>query len=650
VDRLAEVDALPSHLGGEVGHSKRRRLPERIAAHLRRDLPLAILDACIVFGAYLVPLVLRFEAAVPERYWFGYRTFVPVAAFVHLVANYLFGLYGQMWRYASVQEARRVVISGVGGGALVFVASLFSGGGVNPLPKSVVILGSILSFLGFGAMRFQSRLFALRRGSVSQERARVLVVGAGDGGAAVVKDLLRNPSFGLDPVGLVDDDARKVGRSLHGVPVVDRLRAIPTFVERHSIDQVLLAIPSATSGLVRDVAALCEQGDVVLRVLPSVKEAIAGRITARDIRDLRIEDLLGRQQVDTDLDSVAGILQGRRVLVTGAGGSIGAEISRQVNGFAPASLVLVDSDETHLHDILVELDGDSECEGVLADVRDGDKMLAVFMRYRPEVVFHAAAHKHVPVLETYPEEALFTNVIGTANVVDAAVAAGVDRFVLISTDKAVKPASVMGSSKWFAEQLIWSAQFNGSQFSAVRFGNVLGSRGSVIPTFFRQIAQGGPVTVTDPDMTRYFMSVHEAVQLVLQATALSRGGEVFTLEMGEPINVLELARDVIRLSGRVPGKDVEIRITGRRPGEKVMEDIVNADEEQVPSGHPAITAARPPVPDRGALRRAVSRLETLAREGRSEELAVAMKLLAGIPLEPERTEMVLEPVGNEIRI
>jgi FlaA1/EpsC-like NDP-sugar epimerase len=318
------------------------------------------------------------------------------------------------------------------------------------------------------------------------------------------------------------------------------------------------------------------------------------------------------------------MLSGRRVLITGAGGSIGSEIARQVAALGPEALILADHDETHLHELLTELDSDV-AHPVLMDVRDQQEATDIFMRFRPHVVFHAAAHKHVPLLESHPKEALSTNVLGTANVADAAAAVGVQRFVLISTDKAVRPLSVMGASKWFAEQVVRSLHGNGTIFCAVRFGNVLGSRGSVIPTFFRQIARGGPVTVTDPGMARYFMSIPESVQLVLQAAALSEGGEVFTLDMGEPTVIIDLAKDVIRLSGRVPGRDVEIEITGTRPGEKLVEEIADAIEESVPSAHPKIVISRPPVPDRAALGRAIREMETLGAEGRRDELAERLK-------------------------
>lgn len=609
-------------------------LPEVVVSHVRRDIPLALLDVSVVLLAYLTTLVLRFEGSVPvpvdpgdPNWWRGYWTFVPFAALVHLGSNYAFRLYRRMWRYASIHEARQLGLAGLASTAIIVV----TGGWLwptRPLPLSVLLFGAVTAVLGFGAIRFQSRLFAYRRRAVAPADRRVLVVGAGAAGSMVLKDILENRSLGLHPVGVVDDDARKVGLRLHGVPVLGSRAAIPPLVERLGADEVLLAIPSATSDEVRDVAALCEEADVPLRVLPSVQEVVGGRVTARDIRDLRIEDLLGRQQVRTDLESVRALIAGRRVLVTGAGGSIGSEIARQVVALGPASLTLLDHDETHLHDLLVDLDDGGVAEPVLADIRDPDRIHAIFADRRPEVVFHAAAHKHVPILEAHPEEALRTNVIGTANVADAAAAAGTQRFVLISTDKAVSPTSAMGASKWLAERVVLSWQRPGSILCAVRFGNVLGSRGSVIPTFFRQIAKGGPVTITDPSMARYFMSTHEAVQLVLQAAALSRGGEVLTLDMGEPVNILALARNLIRLSGRVPGRDVEIQVVGARPGEKLVEEIVDLTEDSIPSGHPSILAARPPTPDRRALRRAIRELESLAAEGRSRDLAERMRALA----------------------
>jgi FlaA1/EpsC-like NDP-sugar epimerase len=610
--------------------------PGKIVARVKRDMPLVLLDLACVLAAYLGSLVLRFDGSVPVPYWDNFWTLIPVITIVHLLANQIFGLYGRMWRYASVLEARKVLLAGASGGAVLALVTIVLGGRLRLLPLSVVIVGAGLSVMGFGAIRFESRLFAFRRRTVLSERSRVLLVGAGDAGNMILKDLLHNPSLGLDPVGIIDDDPRKHQLVMHGVPIVGDRTATRSMIERHEVDQVLLAIPSATSDLVRDVAATCEETDVSLRVVPSVKESLSARVTARDIRDLKIEDLLGRQQVDIDLDAVAAMVRGKRVLVTGAGGSIGSEIARQVVQLSPEALFLLDHDETHLHEVLTEIDGRYEVQSLLADIRDRIPILEIFMRHRPEIVFHAAAHKHVPLLETHPDEAMFTNVVGTANVADAAVTAGSEQFVLISTDKAVRPASVMGASKWFAEQLVWSLQNNGCRFSAVRFGNVLGSRGSVIPTFLRQIHMGGPVTVTDPSMTRYFMSVQESVQLVLQAATLSKGGEVFTLDMGEPVNILELAKGVIRLSGLIPDKDVDVAIVGARPGEKIVEDVVNADEEPLASSHPAIVVSRARPPDRVALRHAFRELQALAAEGLTEQLGTELKQL------PERDLQEIE--------
>jgi FlaA1/EpsC-like NDP-sugar epimerase len=609
-------------------------LPDRVVQILRRDIPLALLDAVVVVTAYTLPLVVRMDGKIPPTYWQGLKASLPLFLLLHLSANFVFGLYGQMWRYASVEEARRVVLAGVTGLALVIIGGLALG--PYPLPRSVIPAGAVLSFVGFGALRFQTRLFAFHRRAVKADGApeRVIIFGAGDAGAMVLRDLSQNAQLGLRVVGMVDDDPRKRGRAIADVRVMGNRRDIPGLVERLSATQVLFAVPSATGDLVGEVAALCEEADVRMRVLPTVREVIGGVVTARDIRDLSIEDLLGRRQVEMDLDAVRDLIAGRRVLITGAGGSIGSEIARQVAAFEPDVLDLLDSDETHLHDAVATIPLDQKTTQLLADVRDRDRMLEIFAERAPEVVFHTAAHKHVPVLEAHPREAVYTNVLGTANVVEAAAATGTERFVLISTDKAIRPQSVMGASKRLAEEIVRGFMPPGTTACAVRFGNVLGSRGSVIPTFLRQIQAGGPVTVTDPAMKRYFMSITEAVQLVLQAAALSEGGDVLTLDMGEPVSIMDLARKVIRLSGRVPGRDIEIVISGARPGEKIVEDVRDEGEELLPSAHPSIFVTRPSRPDRAALRRTLHHLDSLCAS-RSDaaivEVLEAATTLEGIP-------------------
>jgi FlaA1/EpsC-like NDP-sugar epimerase len=614
-----------------------RSLATRIVAHVRRDVPLAFLDMVAVVVAYLVPLVLRFEGSVPAGYWGSFWTVLPLVVAIHLAFNLMFRLYGHMWRYASIQEAQRVIAATMAAGVIIVAGNEVAGRmgilaleeQLRPLPLSVAVFGVFLALLGFGAVRFQSRLFAFRRREEGPEPKRVLIVGAGDAGEMVLKDIVRNRALGLRPVGLVDDDRRKRGRRLHGVAVLGARGDIPDLVARHGVEQIILAIPSARGDVVRDVVAACEQADVMLKVLPSVRDIVGGRVSVRDVRELWIDDFLGRQPVETNLEEVRNILAGKRVLITGAGGSIGSEICHQVVGFEPAELLLLDHDETHLYDVSRSLRNRIEPQILLADIRNRERIHTIFTRHRPEVVFHAAAHKHVPFLESHPEEAFHANVMGTANLADMARAAGSERFVLISTDKAIRPTSVMGASKHIAEQILWAlGGREDCRFSAVRFGNVLGSRGSVIPTFFRQIARGEPLTVTDPEMARYFMSVREAVQLVLQAAALSTGGEVFTLSMGEPITIIDLAKRVIRLSGRIPEKDVMISIVGARPGEKLVEEIVDDSEESVPSAHPSISVSRPIPPHPGQLRRSLRELENLAANGHSEDLSERMKALA----------------------
>jgi FlaA1/EpsC-like NDP-sugar epimerase len=610
----------------------RPNLPERVVHRLRRDASLVAMDFAIVLAAYLLPLVLRFDGTVPSTFWRGFWTFAAVAVVIHLLVNYFFGLYGQMWRFASIEEARRLLLAGAAAAAAVIVVDVLWVYPAHLIPLSVVLFGGMLAVGAFGAIRFQARLFGYRRRETEAAAPRrVLIMGAGRAAAMLLQDIREHPEVGLEPVGIVDDARRKFGASLRGINVMGSRAAIPALVERLRVDEVLLAIPSATSELVQDVSTLCERANVALRSLPSRAEIVGGKVTVRDIRDISIEDLLGRQQVETNLGVVFGMLRGRRVLVTGAGGSIGSEIARQVAAFSPSKLVLLDHDETHLYELSLGMDPASAgvpTDYVLADIRDRDRMLAVYAAHAPDVVFHAAAHKHVPLLESHPEEALATNVLGTANVADAAIASGVERFVMISTDKAINTTNVMGASKWLAEQVVRNLDGGETKFCSVRFGNVLGSRGSVIPTFLQQIRNGGPVTVTDPFMARYFMSTREAVQLVLQAGAVSTGGEVFTLEMGEPVNILDLARRLIRLSGRTPDRDVEIKIVGARPGEKLVEEIVDLTDDPMPSPHPGIRAARPPRPSSAKIRSSVRALQRLADAGLVEELAAHMKSVA----------------------
>lgn len=564
------------------------------ASHLKSHLLFMSLDAVAVVLAYGIAEITFFKDHPPALYWRHFLVFCVLALVVHLVANRVLGLYGRIWRHAGIEEARQVMLAAVSALAVLLALHPVLDHSLERVPLTVIFMGGAFNAMAMGALRFHSRLFAWQRGA-RNSGLRVAVIGSRDAGAAAVREMLRSPGAGLVPVAVFDDDARGHGLSLMGVPVVGCIEDLPDACPRYEVQQVLLAIPNPEPRLVNRVLKACEAAGISMKILPSVRDIVSGAehvANVRQAREPRIEDLLGRSTVTTDLGAVQTSLCGTSVLITGAGGSIGSEIARQVSEFKPAQLILLDHDETHLHDAAMATS--TQCDQVLADVTDRAAVFEIFRRYRPDVVFHAAAHKHVPMLETYPVEAAKVNVFGTLNVVQAAVASGTNRFVLISSDKAVRPSSVMGASKRLAEQIVLANCPRGRAYSVVRFGNVLGSRGSVIPTFARQIASGGPVTVTDPDMTRFFMSVEESVQLVLQASVLSAGGEIFMLEMGEPVRILDLARRMIRLSASESGaEEVPIAIIGPRPGEKLHEELRASDEEVFSTPHPDISRLEP---------------------------------------------------------
>lgn len=560
---------------------------ERVLARIRSDGPLAFFDVLVVVVSFMTLLFIRFNGSIPDTYTERLYSFLPVIVAAHLVANWAWGNYGQIWRHASIAEVRRVFLAGATAGAFIFL--------VNPMndlsvPRSVAVVGALGSAMLMGVVRFQVRLLGSRK-HADRTATRVVVVGAGEAGAAILREMQRRPDNGRTPVAVVDDDPRKQGRNLLGTPVVGSTATLDAVVFEHRAEEVLVAMPSADQELLRRIIQGAEMAAVPVKVLPPVRDLLGNAPTVRDARDVKIEDLLGRTQVATDIDSIRATVQGRVVLITGAGGSIGSEISRQVAECQPGRLLLLDHDETHLHDARALITGPNQL--VLADIRDRERMIELFAEVKPDVVFHAAAHKHVPLLEQHPTEAVRTNVLGTRNIVDAAVNANVDRLVFISSDKAVRPSNNLGYSKWLGEQLVLHAMPPGARWCSVRFGNVLGSRGSVIPTFARQISEGGPLTVTDPRMTRYFMSVQEAVQLVLQASTLSEGGEIFMLDMGQPVNILELAERMVRLSGHQVGTEIPIHFTGIREGEKLAEDLQNPEETASPTAHPSILRLTP---------------------------------------------------------
>jgi FlaA1/EpsC-like NDP-sugar epimerase len=552
------------------------------------DALLVGLDVVFVIAAYTGLFFARFDGRLPEVFRRRLFGFLLGAVLVQITFTWLWGCYGRTWRHASIDEARRLVLAGCCSGLVLLVVSGIIGWGRMPL--TVLVAGPLLVAFLQGVARFQERLFAFRRSGDRGEGLRVAVVGGGSAGEAAIRAMRRHPRMGLRPVVVLDDARAMQHRSLHGVPIAGDIDALPELARDFGVHQVLQAITSPRRDLVARVAAVAGRVGVPVRVLPDVSAWMQGLPALRDVRDLRMDDLLGRGQVDLDLTAVHTLLRDRRVLVTGAGGWIGAEILRQVLAFAPRELVGLDHDETHLHDAMSGLEG--PVRGVLGDVRDPLVLADVFEQARPEVVFHAAAHKHVPILEDFACEAVRTNVLGTRHVIEAAVRAGASTLVLISTDKAATPTNVMGASKWLAEQVLLDAAPERMSYRAVRFGNVLGSRGSVVPTFQRQIADGGPVTVTDPRMTRYFMSTAEAVSLVFKAAAIDSDHQLLALEMGDPVNVAELAERMIGLCGLEPGVDIEIRFTGTRPGERLTESVA-APGEAMESLDDSIVALEP---------------------------------------------------------
>jgi FlaA1/EpsC-like NDP-sugar epimerase len=570
----------------------------------------------------------------------------------------LLALYNKLWRYSGVRDLTQIIQASVIGEAAAVVVSLlvarfiqepiFTRSGVNVavenLPWGVIAFDFILTLLLLGGARLVARIAWERpwRNELARDRKKVLVVGAGDAGELVVREMLKTRKITYQPVGLVDDDPRKKNLHIHGVRVVGTTRHLPQLVEEHAAEEVIIAIPSVSGMVVHNIVSMCKKANVNVKTLPGVYELIRGSVTIEQLRDVQVEDILGRGEVTLDLGDVADALRGRIVMVTGAGGSIGSELCRQIAAMNPRRLLLLDHAEDNLFSIHHELETERLVKNavpVVADVKDEALMRAIFAEHRPQLVFHAAAYKHVPLMEHNPPQAFENNSFATLKLARAAVELEVERFVFISTDKAVEPQTVMGTSKALAERIIESMarEQRTTKLMSVRFGNVLGSSGSVVPIFKRQIAAGGPVTVTDERMTRFFMTIPEAVRLVLQAGAMGQGGEIFVLDMGEPVKIVDLAREMIRLSGLEPDKDIAIELTGIRPGEKLDEKLFNDGEEVGRTIHPKImTATRTHIPP-DILARDLERLrEALAADDIEAALQAARVIVepAAVPSAP----------------
>jgi FlaA1/EpsC-like NDP-sugar epimerase len=572
-----------------------------VPRHLR-NRHLLILDALLLGLSTLVAYVVRFEGLD----WGGanlHTALVYLLFSLPLKLGVLLyvGLYRRLWRFAGVAELEHILVATAISASLstLLGAAVLPGLTITPLrvPLSVLFIDACLSVGAVALPRLFIRLFGRRTQWRRLEAARrVLIVGAGAAGEVIVKELLSHPQLGLNPIGFVDDDRSKHGHRLCDLPVHGALAAIKDLVLRYDVEEVIIAMPRAPGAVVREVVRAAMEAGVKTRTVPGIFDIISGRVAVASLRQVEIQDLLRREPIQTDLEQVRVLATGETVMVTGAGGSIGSELCRQLARLEPAQVLVMGHGENSIFDVMAELAErfpNVTAVPIIGDVRDRERMRLIFERYRPYAVFHAAAHKHVPLMEENMAEAVTNNVLGTKNIAELSAEFGVEHLVLISTDKAVRPTNVMGATKRVAEQIVQEiAETHGRNFVAVRFGNVLGSRGSVVPTFLRQIEAGGPVTVTHPEMRRYFMTIPEAVQLVLQAGAIGKGGEVFVLDMGEPVKILDLATDLIRLSGLEVDTDIEIRFSGSRPGEKLYEELFFDSESALPTGHPKVLRAK----------------------------------------------------------
>ena len=575
--------------------------------NIRFYLMLAI-DSVLFASAFTLAYLLRFEFALNQYYVAQIAGVLPFLIPLKLCIFFFFRLYKGMWRYCSMEDFWRL--------SQASVVSMFALVGIlafketcSTIPRSVFAIDTLLTFVLTGGLRMGIRsLYAATTSpkgfgafflpgmrSLQKNPKKVLIVGAGGSGVKIVRETFDNPNLGCKVVGFLDDDPAKLGRAVHGVPILGTVDALPEVILKLDVKEVFISVPSATGAQMRRIVDICKRSGTPFKTLPAIGEIIDGKVSVRALRDVNYEDLLRRPPVRLDTDGIKDYLSDRTILLTGAGGSIGSELCRQVIRYNPKGLVLVDKCEENLFNMQAELRDEhkfTNFHGILCAVQNRSLMERVFETYQPDVVFHAAAYKHVPILERNPWEAVYNNVLGSKVTMEMAQRFQAERFVLVSTDKAVRPANVMGASKRLAELILQSQIQDGTRFMGVRFGNVVGSSGSVVPLFQKQIRRGGPVTVTHPDITRYFMTIPEAVQLILQAGAIGTGGEIFVLEMGTPVKIAEIAGDLIRLSGKEPDTDIPIVFTGLRPGEKLYEELVTDGEDVAPTRHEKIRMLR----------------------------------------------------------
>jgi FlaA1/EpsC-like NDP-sugar epimerase len=627
-------------------------------------------DSCLIIGSLLLAYVLRFEGNIPAHEWEHFYSAVPYILLLKLISFWFFGLYKGMYRYTSLVDLFNVMKATLTSSAIIVLGILFLYR-FEGFPRAAFIIDWILTFVFIGGLRVGIRLFLseqekgfsslrqmfqLRSGWTFRKPEKGLVIiGAGDAGEKMLREIMDNARLHYEVLGFLDDDATKHGMKIHGVPVLGPVHKIHQLASQGGIDEILIALPSASAKQMKRIIETCEETGLKIRTTPSIGELIDGRISFKNVREVSFEDLLGRDVVNLDMKSIGDSLRGEVILVSGAAGSIGSELCRQITPFNPKNLILLDKTENSLFNVEMEFRQrfpHTFITPILGNVKHQNFLNKLFAAYKPQVVFHAAAYKHVPIVELNPWEAVFNNIVGTKNIVEASHQFEAERFIMISTDKAVRPSSVMGATKRVSEMITACyASSNPTKFTSVRFGNVIGSEGSVVHLFKKQIERLGPVTITHPEITRYFMTISEACKLILQAGAMGEGGEIFILDMGTPIKITNMARDLIRLSGFKPDEDIEIKFIGLRPGEKLYEELITEGEGIIQTGYEKIFVLRGNGCDRISLNQKIGELLKLAHEQDASAIKSKLKEIVpeyhpfngNFPPPPPRNNTVLPP-------
>lgn len=603
---------------------------------MHKNRKFIIVDTILTVFSLYIALLLKFDFDVPVEYILFFKLNIIPVIVITILFNFVFNLYKHLWKYASIEELLSIVYSVTLSNIVFIIYSYFINYRVLEnqyfrFPFTVHIIFWILCTVFLGGTRFIYRISGeFQRNAISDSnRIRLLIVGAGDAGAMLIKEIKKHSELNYDIVGLVDDDSTKVSRTINGVKVLGTSKDIPVIYKRNKVEEIILAIPSADNEVQKNILKICKETKCKLKTVPGIYEILDGKVNISKIREVNIEDLLGREPVKLDINNITRYITNKVVLVTGGGGSIGSELCRQIAKFTPKELIILDIYENNAYDLQMELRHlypKLNLKVVIASVRDYKRVSEIFDKHKPNVVFHAAAHKHVPLMEDNPREVVKNNVLGTYNVAKCSSDFYVEKFVLISTDKAVNPTNIMGASKRFCEIIVQALdKVSKTEYVAVRFGNVLGSNGSVIPLFKKQIAHGGPLTVTHPEITRFFMTIPEASQLVIQAAAIAKGGEIFVLDMGEPVKIADLARDLIKLSGFEPDVDIKIEYSGLRPGEKLYEELLMDEVALTSTEHKKIFVEKPMDYDIGYLEESIEEFSRVI-DKEDEEIFRLMEL------------------------